>query len=590
MTSWGALLPPLLVSFVLALGTTLVCERVAPRFGLVVRPRDDRWHQRAVPLLGGVAIAVGVVPVLGWVGGSPRLVALLAVALVTGAIGLVDDLRSLSPPVKLVAQIVVAGILVQLGFVLRITPWPLADVLLTLVWVVGITNAVNLLDNMDGLAAGMAVITAGFRLFFFLSEGDGAGATVTAALIGALLGFLVRNFPPAKIFMGDAGSLFVGLLLSGLCLVSDAAYYSRGVAAVLVVPVLLLLIPIFDTTFVTVTRLITGRRVSTGGRDHTSHRLVAFGISERRALGFLYAVAILSGSLAWLTYRYGVVYTIGLLALLLVALVLLAIQLNRVGGARAGAAAPEGPILRLVTDLPFGRQMAMVLGDLVLIVVAYYSAYLLRFEDQFEDYRSVFVQTISPVIVLQIAALAVCGAYRGLWRYTSVPDLLRLLQGITLGAVATVAYFALVSRLEGLSRAVFILNWLLLILLICGSRLSFRMLEALRRPTGDVRRVLVYGAGDGGDLTLREFRNNPTLRRQAVGFLDDDRTKAGTRIQGVPVLGSVESLWGILRDQRIDEVVVSSRKIPPERLQQLEAVCRSSGVQVVRASVRMEPA
>ena len=590
MTSWGALLPPLLVSFVMALAMTLVCERVAPRFGLVVRPREDRWHQRAVPLLGGVAIAVGVVPVLGWVGDSPRLVALLAVALVTGAIGLVDDLRSLSPPVKLVAQIVVAGILVQLGFVLRITPWPLADVLLTLVWVVGITNAVNLLDNMDGLAAGMAVITAGFRLFFFLSEGDGPGATVTAALIGALLGFLVRNFPPARIFMGDAGSLFVGLLLSGLCLVSDAAYYSRGVAAVLVVPVLLLLIPIFDTTFVTVTRLITGRRVSTGGRDHTSHRLVAFGISERRALGFLYAVAILSGLLAWLTYRYGVVYTIGLLALLLVALVLLAVQLNRVGGARSGADGPEGPILRVVLDVPFGRQMAMVLGDLVLIVVAYYSAYLLRFEEQFEDYRTVFVQTISPVIVLQIAALAVCGAYRGLWRYTSVPDLLRLLQGITLGAVATVAYFALVSRLEGLSRAVFVLNWLLLILLICGSRLSFRMLEALRRPTGDVRRVLVYGAGDGGDLTLREFRNNPALRREAVGFLDDDRTKAGTRIQGVPVLGSVESLLGILRDQRIDEVVVSSRKIPPERLQQLEAVCRSSGVQVVRASVRMEPA
>ncbi|MGH7359259.1 MAG: glycosyltransferase family 4 protein, partial [Candidatus Rokuibacteriota bacterium] len=458
-----ALALPLLVSFGLALAVTLACERVAPRFGLVVRPREDRWHRRPIPLLGGVAIAIGVLPVLGWVGGSPRLVALLAIALATGAVGLIDDVRPLSPSVKLVVQIVMAGILVQLGFVLRITPWPLADVFLTLVWVVGVTNAVNLLDNMDGLAAGMAVITAGFRLAFFLLEGDAAGATVTAALIGALLGFLTRNFPPARIFMGDAGSLFVGILLAGLCLVADLAYYSRGVAAVLVVPVLLLLIPIFDTTFVTVTRLITGRPVSRGGRDHTSHRLVALGIGERRTLAFLYTVAIVSGLIAWITYRYGVTYTIGLLALLMVALVLLAVQLNRVEGGRPRADAPDGPIGRLMADLPFKRQTAMVVGDLVLIVVAYYSAYLLRFEDQFESHRSVFVKTIAPVIVLQIACLAVSGAYRGLWRYTSVPDLLRLLQGTTLGALATVTYLALLTRFEGLSRAVFVLDWLLLV-------------------------------------------------------------------------------------------------------------------------------
>jgi UDP-GlcNAc:undecaprenyl-phosphate/decaprenyl-phosphate GlcNAc-1-phosphate transferase len=510
------------------------------------------------------------------------------VALVTGLVGLADDLRPLSPPVKLVAQIIMAGILIQLDFVLRITPWPLTDVLLTLVWVVGITNAVNLLDNMDGLAAGMAVITAAFRLAFFHFEGDAAGATVTAALIGALLGFLVRNFPPARIFMGDAGSLFVGLLLSGLCLVTEAAYYSRGVAAVLVVPVLLLLIPIFDTTFVTVTRLITGRQVSRGGRDHTSHRLVAFGISERRALAFLYAVAVVSGLIAWLTYRYGVAYTVGLLALLLVALVLLAVQLNRVGGVRSAPNGREGPIVRLMADLPFKRQLATVLGDVVLIVVAYYSAYLLRFEEQFEAYRSVFVQTIAPVIVLQIAALTVCGVYRGLWRYTSVPDLLRLLQGVTVGVVTTVAYLALLTRFEGLSRAVFILDWILLVLLVCGSRLSFRILEALRRPVGDVRRVLIYGAGDGGDLTLREFHNNPALRRHAVGFLDDDRTKAGTRIQGVPVLGGLEALGDILRDQRIDEVVVSSRKIPAEQLRRVETACGLAGIRVVRASVRVD--
>src|SRR5262249_9820274 len=155
------------------------------------------------------------------------------------------------------------------------------DMILTLVWVVGVTNAFNLLDNMDGLAGGMAFIAGGFRLALFLLEGNLAAAIMTAGFMGAVAGFLIRNVPPARIFMGDAGSLFLGFFLSGLCLVVDAAYYSRGIMAVLAVPVLLVLIPIFDTTFVTVTRLLRGQAVSQGGRDHTSHRLVALGASER---------------------------------------------------------------------------------------------------------------------------------------------------------------------------------------------------------------------------------------------------------------------------------------------------------------------
>src|SRR5207245_2293518 len=124
--------------------------------------------------------------------------------------------------------------------------------------------------------------TSALRLVFFVWEGDLAGALVTVAFIGAVGGFLTRNFPPAKIFMGDTGSLFLGFFLAGLSLVADQSPYSRGVAAVLIIPVLLLSIPIFDTAFVTVTRIMTGRRVGVGGRDHTSHRLVAIGLSERQ--------------------------------------------------------------------------------------------------------------------------------------------------------------------------------------------------------------------------------------------------------------------------------------------------------------------
>ncbi len=245
--------------------------------------------------------------------------------------------------------------------------------------------------------------------------------------------------------------------------------------------------------------------------------------------------------------------------------------------------------MRLVEDFPFKRHGSTVAVDLVLIVLAYYSSYLLRFEDDFEVHRGAFVWSVAPVLVIQLLALALSGAYRGLWRYTSVPDLLRLLRGITLGSAASVVYFVFTERFNLLSRAVFVLDWVLLVVLLCGSRVSFRLLgELLRRPHENFRRVLIYGAGDGGELMLRELRNNPDLRRQPVGFVDDDRSKVGTRIHEVPVLGGLDGLDDLLGKHPISEVVVSSRKIPAERLRRLEAVCAIHGVRIVRASVRME--
>ncbi len=578
------------VSLVVALAATLACERVAPRLGLVVAPRADRWHRRPVALLGGVAIMLGVLPALAWTGGlRGRLAELTLIALAMGAVGLLDDVRPLRPQVKLVAQIVLAGLLVERDFVLRLTGVPVLDVLLTVVWVVGITNAFNLLDNMDGLAAGMAVIAGGFRLALFLLDGDLAAATMTAGFVGAVTGFLVRNAPPARIFMGDAGSLFLGFFLSGLCLVVDAAYYSRGITAVLAVPVLLVLIPIFDTTFVTVTRLLRGQPVSQGGRDHTSHRLVALGGSEGRALAVLFGLSILGGGAALLTYRADLGTAVILLPLLLIALTLLGVHLSRVEVARPGSPPPDRAAIRLVQDLPFKREVVSVVLDAILIVVAYYASYVLRFEDAFAANKPMLIRTLAPVLVFQLGGLAVSGAYRGMWRYTGLDDLLRIWRGLALGTVAAVLYLLFATRFAGLSRAVFVLNLLLVTVLVSASRVSFRLLgEALRAPRTGARPVLVYGAGDGGELVLRELRNNADLARDAVGFLDDDRAKAGTRIHGVPVLGALDDLEAVLRAHRVEEVVVASRKIPAERLRRLEAICAARGVGVVRASVRLE--
>ena len=166
----------------------------------------------------------------------------------------------------------------------------LVDVTVSLFWFIGITNALNLLDNMDGLAGGVGAIAASFMGVNFLLAGDVGMAGVAFAFAGALVGFLVHKYPPARIFMGDSGSLFTGLVLAGLAL-SPAPGLSRSLFAIVVVPAIVLAVPILDTTFVTVTRLLEGRAISEGGKDHTSHGLVALGISEERVVWLVWGLA-----------------------------------------------------------------------------------------------------------------------------------------------------------------------------------------------------------------------------------------------------------------------------------------------------------
>jgi UDP-GlcNAc:undecaprenyl-phosphate GlcNAc-1-phosphate transferase len=580
-----------LLGFVLSLTLTLVVKRAAPLLGAVARPAADRWHGREVPLLGGVAIAGAVL--LGVVLVAPLardVVILLAGAVGLSVVGLVDDFHPLKPQTKFIAQILVAAMLAGLGLRLGLTGVPVVDLVLTLVWIVGVANAFNLLDNMDGLAAGVAAIATAFRLGFFLNDGNMEAAQIAALLLGSLVGFLVFNFQPASIFMGDAGSLFVGVMVSGLSLVGTWAY-SRGTASVLLFPVLILLVPIFDTAFVIVSRTLAGRSIATGGRDHPSHRLVALGLSEREAVLIMYVVACLAGGMAAVSYHYHLSYTASLIALLLIAVGLFGVYLGRLQVySEDEVRVNEGTrFVTLVANFAYKQQVATVLVDCALIIVAYYSAYVLRFEDAVQAEQGRFIGSLPAVIASQLLAFGAFRVYQGVWRYTSVRDIVTLAQASCVGVVTTVAVLAAMGRLEGYSRAVFVLDWLLLVVLVSGSRLSFRALAEFLRPRSDgLRRVIIYGAGDGGVMVLREVRNNVALQRHIVGFIDDDRSKHRTTVQGVPVLGDMNALAEVIRASSVDEVIISSNKVPPQRVSELSALCDSLEVALMRASLRLE--
>lgn len=584
LTTW------LLPAFALSLLLTLAAERVGRRVGAVARPSASRWHREPIPLLGGVAIILAtVVILLPAARGNSQLLVLLLASLAIGAVGLIDDLRPLSPQVKLLAQILLAAVLLQFGLMLRLTGWPLLDVLVTLVWMIGITNAFNLLDNMDGLSATIAAVVAAFRLLFFQWEGDGDGVRTAAVLLGAVGGFLARNFAPAKIFMGDAGSLFLGFLLAGLSIIGPDRAYSRGVAAVLVIPVMLLLIPIFDTAFVTATRLLSGRNIAAGGRDHTSHRLVAVGLTERQTVVLLGGLSAIAGGVAALSYQVGMTEIVVVLAVMVIGLVLLGIYLSRIRVVTAVEEPTAGAVLRLLADFQYKRQVMTLLLDVCLIVLAYYAAWLIRFEQEVRFYLPKLYTSLPIVLLIQLVTFAFFGLYRGIWQYTGIADMVRIVKAVTIGTMTAMVILVYTERFEGFSRTVFLLDWLLLVVLLGGTRASFRFFAELFRPRpASFGRVLIYGAGDGGELIVREILNNGALQRVPVGFIDDDRGKHQTRIHGLPVLGGSDQIEAVVRERIVTEVIVSSAKIQGHSLGRVRETCERLGIPIRRASIHLE--
>jgi len=337
------------VPFVASIVLTAVALRVAPRLGFVDRPGGRKAHERAMPLGGGVAmylawaLPVGALLVVACI--APRLcghtidvaaravplVLLLVGGLVIMALGLLDDARGLSVAVRLVVQIGVAAGLYLASRELRVTlfaGWCVLSFGYTVLWVLGITNAFNFLDNMDGLSAGVALVASVILAVVGFQTNQVVMAWLALALAGVTAGFLVFNFPPARIYMGDAGALFIGFTLSLLTVLFT--FYRSGDAPSgrlygVLMPLFILALPIFDTLTVVVIRLRAGRPVWQGDRNHFSHRLVALGMSTREAVLFIYLVAFCLGLASTLLSALDVadaivVFVIGVSIFILIAL------------------------------------------------------------------------------------------------------------------------------------------------------------------------------------------------------------------------------------------------------------------------------
>jgi len=561
---------------VAALVLLLLLRSPAARL-FVSTPREDRWHTRATPYLGGIgifagfaagigaALAVGAVPgsheqVLGILGGC----AILFIA------GLLDDAFSLPPIAKIAAQLGAAAVVLSTGLSVTIVSNHWLALTLAGVWLVGMTNAFNLLDNMDGLAAVLAAIASLFFAIDAATLHPNRGVLIIAlALFNACLAFLpfnMRRAGSARVFMGDSGSQVLGFALAA-CGIAATLKVAQTTVATLLLPLLVLAVPILDTTLVTIVRLFEGRPIYQGGRDHTSHRLVYHGLSDRRAVILL---ATMSAALGSTSLAYGVIDDpkITVIGVLLTFALVVQFASFLADVDRSPDAVPEQrPGLLRDVIIHRGRFVEVVV-DAVVVGVSLYGAYVLRLGSNDTPSQQKYLIAMLPVLLFaRYLAFIPFGLYRGVWRYVDARDAARVAAAVMVSELVAFGFLSLTRTRGDFPRAIFVIDALLCTLLVGASRFWERAAYrgvTMWRTLGPRRRVLVVGAGRSGRSFARELRETPGER--IVGFIDDDPRLRHRRMLGLPVLGSADEMQRIVAEARPDIVFVAIPHAPSERL------------------------
>ena len=328
-----------ITSFVIALLATPIVKKIAFKIGAVDTPKDDRrMHKKPMALMGGLAIFLGfIITILFFVGINKTIIGLLLSTTLIVIVGIVDDIKPLDAKIKFVFQIIAAIMIVISGIKIKAVTNPFSpdgitslemygiSTFITIIWIVGVTNAINFIDGLDGLAAGVSSIAAVFLIFIAFINGRTTEVILTCALAGATLGFLPYNFNPAKIFMGDTGSTFLGFTLATISIQGSMKQYA---AIAVLVPIIVLGIPIFDTAFAILRRIFSGKAPWEADRGHLHHRLIDAGYSQRQTVLLLYTLSTLLGVVALSITNSGYI-KISIMIALLISFFVIVIKLFR---------------------------------------------------------------------------------------------------------------------------------------------------------------------------------------------------------------------------------------------------------------------
>jgi UDP-GlcNAc:undecaprenyl-phosphate GlcNAc-1-phosphate transferase len=529
------------LSLVLVLSLTPLFIRLAFKRNFLDYPDPRKIHSHPTPLLGGASVFLGFAGgvVLSFFYGIPWGNELLGVlfggSLVLG-LGLWDDKFGMRPGVKFFGQIAATFIFLLVSQSFGKLNFGFLGDLLFFLWMVGLMNAFNFLDNMDGLCSGISVLAAATFALIFILTGQVTLGIICLALMGALLGFLFYNFPPAKIFLGDAGSMFNGFILSALGVLFAKRNSSFNQ---LLVPMLVLSYPIFDISLVTFTRAKEGRKIYKGGKDHSSHRLMNLGFHAKKTLSSIYLISLglgITGLLIFYFFESSWKLIIVVCAGLLLAI--LGAHLHR-------------------NFVRAGEKLLLILLDSIAVNLAFLFFYWLRFESGFFSTPIVIPLSdyLVPAIWITLYWL-VLFAFLGLYEFRSQLPLKEELKKIIKGVVMGIIIFSILS-LKFISLRFVLLYSLSLILLLLFFRTSIILLERAFFSKGiGLRKTLILGTGEEAQKVNDRLNTESNPGFKVTGFVSENRDYP----KDLKVSGFLDDLGEIQKESKAEVAIFALGK------------------------------
>lgn len=604
---------------VLSFLVTPLVVRFARGIGAIDRPNERKVHTTPMPRLGGLAIYISFmlsIAIIIWCEPTMHLISslkperwlMLAASLVIVlCLGIWDDIRPLSPRSKVLVQITAATIVYLAGYRVSSITDPLGEGILnlgmldypaTVLWIIGITNAFNLIDGLDGLAAGVAVISSLTIFGVSYLKYDMSTAIVALALTGAVLGFLRYNFNPAKIFLGDSGSLLLGFTIAVLSMQSS----TKGTTAfAILVPVIALGLPIMETLLSMVRRLLRGLLPSDvhvksflkkldaiflPDNAHIHHRLIQRGFSHRNAVLFLYLVSCGFGLGAFL-----VTFANNLGA----SLILIAVGVTTAVGItqlkyREMAILKNGILLPIYRWPLVNTSIFQGVLDLAFVVLSFGISYYLAFHGEMTPaLRSQFVMALPFVCGSQILAFLGSGLYKISYKHLGIGDVVKIIKSTGIAVTFATVLLAVIPTIQALNATLVILDFFFLLSLTLGMRVSYHVLNYLfYKENGGTERVIIYGADSNGVMTLQRILQDNSLNLRPLGFLDDSPRLEGKRMNGYPVFGGHWKLERLARLHHVDQILISTDRIKPRVLGRLHRSAKRLGITVKRSTLQIE--